>query len=158
MKIRENIVLALAISVLAGCSASPVADQGFNAKASIPEKFDFTKNGFKVISLIIDNKTGTMATLYGNDLAIRGAKSASLKLTTGWAMAMVTWRQQPNPYWYGNNIPGALLSIEILTVDKKINDLSYSLFEGDKLIYKPNTLQANERTNFILSQKPSILP
>jgi len=158
MKLKKSATFAVTLFLLAGCSAPPIADQGFNAKASMPEKFNFTKHGFKVICLLIDNKTGTMSTLYGNDAAIQTIKTANPRQTTGWEMALVKWQQQPNPYWYGNNIPGALLSVEMLTAGRKINDLKYSFFEGDKMIYKANTSQASERINFILAQKPSILP
>ncbi len=99
-----------------------------------------------------------MSTLYGNDIAIRAVKAGKQQHADGLVMALVTWQQRPNPYWYGDNIPGVLLSVEMLRADSKTKDINYSLFEGKKLVLNTNATQTNKRKSFILAQKPSILP
>ncbi|QEM03764.1 hypothetical protein DIU31_009660 [Mucilaginibacter rubeus] len=110
------------------------------------------------MSTLIDKKAGTMSTLYANDIAMRAARSSRLRGARGLAMALVTWKQQENPYWYGNNIPGELLSVEMLSSDNRTDSIRYTLFERKKLAFNGLSAQPNQRKNFILDQKPSIMP
>lgn len=158
MKIITYLMLPAYAMLLAGCAGSTMVDEPVNVKASLPADFNFTKQGFKVVSTLIDKKKATMATLYGNDLALNAAKAGDQLHTRGLVMALVTWDQQPNPYWYGNKIPGTLLSVEMVTADKTTGKISYALFEGKKLTFNPNTAQPEKRISYILDLKPSIMP
>ena len=158
MKIKTCLILSVYALLLGGCAGSTIVDEPVNVKASLPADFYFTKQGFKVISTLIDKKKATMATLYGNDIALNAAKAGVQLHTPGLAMALVTWQQQSNPYWYGNKIPGSLLSVEMVMADRKKGGITYALFEGKKLTFNPGTTHPEKRISYILDQKPSIMP
>lgn len=157
---NKKICLAIAVQALliTSCNRTSVIDEQVNVKASIPGDFNFKKQGFKVVSLLIDKKAATISTMYGNDVAIESLKKGNLQQSSGMVIFLITWKQRSNPYWYGNNIPGPLTSVEMLTTDRETKKVKYRLFKGSNLILTPNETQAEPRINFILAQKPSILP
>lgn len=158
MKTKTYLVIAGCALLLAGCASSPAPLEPVNIKASIPPEFNFSKRGFKVISSFINKKKGTMSTLYGNDIALRSAKVGAQHHAAGLEMAMVTWQQKPNPYWFGNNIPGLLLSVEMISSDKNTGAITYALFEGQKLILNTHTPSQEGRISYIMNRKPSVMP
>ncbi|MET4014586.1 hypothetical protein ABIB62_004448 [Mucilaginibacter sp. UYP25] len=87
----------------------------------------------------MDTQKHTMSTLYGNDSAIILAKTGKQSMPSDQILALVTWKQQANPYWFGNNIPGELQMVEMVTGDKKSGKINYSLFEGKDLVLNKNT-------------------
>ena len=70
---------------------------------------------WKAIAAGLDERDSTMSTLYGNDAAVRAARTDS-GYGPGAALAMATWRRREDPYWFGARIPGALVSVELVTV------------------------------------------
>ncbi|WP_162996388.1 cytochrome P460 family protein [Mucilaginibacter celer] len=158
MKIKTYLVLSAYSLILAACAGPTIADEPVNVEASLPVDFNFSKQGFKVISTLIDKKKATMATVYGNDIALNAAKTSDPLHAPGLVMALVTWQQQSNRYWYGNKIPGTLLSVEMVTADRKKGEITYALFEGKTLRFKPGISHPEKRISYILDQKPSIMP
>lgn len=132
--VRFFLLVAVALSI-AGCAGAPFVDQQSNTRATIPKNAGFDPSNYKVMSTLIDKKAGTMSTLYANDIAMRAARSGRLRGARGLAMALVTWKQQENPYWYGNNIPGELLSVEMLSSDNRTDSIRYTLFERKKISF-----------------------
>lgn len=158
MKIKAYLVIAAYALLFAACADKSAPLEPVNTKASLPPGFNFSKREYKVISSFIDKKKGTMSTLYGNDIALRSAKAGAQHHAAGLEMALVTWQQKPNPYWFGNNIPGLLLSVEIITSDKNTGDVAYTFFEGQKLVLNTHMPLQEGRINYILNQKPSVMP
>ncbi len=73
------------------------------------------------------------------------------------AFALVTWKQQADKRWIGGNIPGDLLSVEMLKTGSNENNSIYSRFKGAGLKADPDTSGQNARTKYILRLKPSIM-
>ncbi|SFM89810.1 hypothetical protein SAMN05428949_1216 [Chitinophaga sp. YR627] len=158
MKKIPIFLLATLALLPAGCSDSPIIDHQVNTDASFPGNLSFDRKGLKVISTFIDRKQGLVSTLYGNDIALNAAKSGTQESARGLVMVMATWSQQPNPYWYGNNIPGRLRTVEMVTSNSQTGKHMYSTcdqksWQGNSVI--PNS---EERIRYILGLKPSVMP
>ena len=148
-------IIALLISACADHKATPGAGQ-LNAQASLPEGFAFSKMGLKVITSTINKKSGTMSTLYGNDSAKVTAQAGNAKCLPAAVFVLVTWKQQPDKRWIGGNIPGKLVSVETLKGQKQGTDL-YERFKGADLKADLDTTGQNERIDYILGLKASIM-
>ncbi|TWI96651.1 hypothetical protein JN11_03762 [Mucilaginibacter frigoritolerans] len=154
-----SFVLLIASFMVSGCADhknTPEAGE-LNAKASLPADFNFSKMGFKIITSMVNKKSGTMATLYGNDSVKAIALVGNRKSRRTSVFALITWKQQADKRWIGGNIPGDLLSVEMLKVDPDKNIGIYSRFKGACLKVDTDTLGQNARAKYILSLKPSIM-
>lgn len=145
--------------LLTACSEhKPTPGAGeLNAQASVPGNFNFSKLGLKVICSTINKKRGAMSTLYGNDSAKATAMAGDGKCLPGSVFALVTWKQQADERWIGANIPGQLLSIEMVKATPGQVFASYSRYKGADLKLDADTSGQNERTKYILGLKPSIM-
>jgi hypothetical protein len=155
-----SLTLLIVALIVCGCTdhkKTPEAGE-LNAKASLPTDFNFTKMGLKVIASTVNTKSGTMATLYGNDSAKATALAGNGKCRRTAFFALVTWKQQADKRWIGGNIPGDLLSVEMLkdNSDKQSTGV-YSRFKDTGLTADPDTSGQSARTKYILSLKPSIM-
>ena len=158
MKSSAYILLASIVVLLAACTNSNSNTRLVNDDASLPTSFNFSKQGLKVITSFINKKQGTMATLYGNDVALQAAKLGSSTTTTGETFALVTWKQKADDHWFGAKIPSNLQSVEYVKTRPSGNTVSYQKFEGKTLVLSTDTLHNQERIKYILSQKASIFP
>jgi len=156
MKIITLLIAALMISGCANHKNTPEAGE-INAKASLPADFNFNKMGLKVITSTVNKKSGTMATLYGNDSAKATALAGNGNCRRTSVFALVTWKQQADKRWIGGNIPGDLFSVEILKADPEKITGVYSRLKGPALKADPNTSGQSVRAKYILSLKPSIM-
>jgi hypothetical protein len=143
-----------------GCSSHVDNTQLVNREASLPSSFQFEAKGlYKVISSSINRKKATMSTLYGNDQAFQHAHTnADSSYPKGSVLALVTWKQQEDPRWFGANIPGALQSIELVKINGA--NATYEQFTGTALTPATNTDTAliTKRTRYILDEKPAVTP
>ena len=135
-------LIALLLSACSGHKRTPGLGE-LNTGASLPESFNFTKMGLKFICATVNKKNGTTSLLYGTD--------PTLAVKPGAVFALITWTQQPDPRWIGANIPGRLVSVEML------KDTTYRRFIDADLEPDPDTSGQNERTDFILGLRPAIL-
>ena len=153
------ILLSLFLLLLSACSA-PVDPTGINKEASFPAAFNLSEMGLKVINSSLHPKTETMCTLYGNDVALNAFKGNE-NLLPGEVIALVTWKQKEDVHWFGAKIPAALQSVEMVkTIAGQPNTMetSYECFEGSKLIRQKDTAGNANRIQYILAQKPSVMP
>jgi hypothetical protein len=126
---------------------------------------------WKIITAAVDTSSKTMATLYGNDVAVRFARSnASHDYPVNATIALVTWTQRDDPRYFGAKIPDRLQSIEYVFV-RQTNDAasaaasvakqySYQKFEGSPLI-KNATEEGktpSPRAAVLLGQRAAVLP
>jgi Haem-binding domain/Cytochrome P460 len=72
---------------------------------------------WKVISSAVDDREATMAILYGNDVAVRSARTAADAYPPGSILALATWQRHGDDHWFGARIPGGLQSIEVVRVN-----------------------------------------
>jgi hypothetical protein len=163
MNLRTLLALGLTL-VGTGCSPAPVNHAGeLNAAASLPASFDFEAQGLHVVSSLINKKQGTMSTLYGNAAGRAHATAAPAgAYPAGLVLALVTWRQQPDPRWYGAKIPANLQTVELVkTVPAAASPaVRYQLFRGPDLqpATPADTLQQSQRAAYILAQQASVIP
>lgn len=160
MKKTFYLMIAAATLILNACSNPSEDREVINTKASPAPSFNFNRLGLRVIASSINKKQHTMSILYGNKAGL-DAVAAGIKHIPGEGLlALVTWNQQEDPHWYGANIPGDLLSVELIKT-KKNNDqvfFDYNRFEGKKLVSNTDTSGQSKRLKFIFDQKPSVMP
>lgn len=150
-----------ALLALSACSQSQVPAGQFNEAASLPPSFGFNKLGLRVLASSVNRRRATMATLYGNDLARRAALGGPGAARPGEVLALVTWRQQADPNWFGARIPGKLQSLELLRTKLKSTgqlSVTYQRFTGKDLTLQADTLHQQERIAYLLAQKPAVMP
>lgn len=154
---RSIYILSVFVIMAFSCkehNATPDAGQ-LNSEASLPASFNFSQRGFKVITSTINKQKATMSTLYGNDSAKATAQLGNGKCLPGSVFALVTWKQQPDKRWIGANMPGELLSVEML---KATNETpTYIRFKDTDLKMDPDTSGQSARSKYILGLKPSIM-
>src|SRR5258708_7564010 len=75
----------------------------------------------------------TMSTLYGNDVAVRYARTSAERMyPAGSVLSVVTWNQQEDPRWFGAKIPQKVGSVEFVAVTGP-GAYSYQRYEGSPL-------------------------
>ncbi|MFZ0747542.1 MAG: cytochrome P460 family protein [Terracidiphilus sp.] len=138
-----------------------------NRAAALPANLPYQPLSWNAITMYVDTKTHTMATLYGNATAMqavhaRGATGADAKgpsYPSGAVLVLVTWAQRDDPHWFGARIPDAPQSVEFVTIARKGEMNSYRRFAGTGLIEEhTNTGAAVQRMDFILNLAPARLP
>jgi hypothetical protein len=91
-----------------------------NNAAVLPASLPYQPLTWSAITMYVDPKTQTMATLYGNEVAMqtadarRAAPVGSPKGLTHPAdavLALVTWAQRDDPHWFGARIPAMPVSV-----------------------------------------------
>lgn len=165
MKVR-NICLLLAMLVgLAGCSkqTNPRVVTRVNADAELGEVLPWNPLQGKVITSWINNQDATMSTLFGNDVAIRYARTHSDgQYPTGAVLSVVTWGQQEDLRWFGGNIPRHAKAVEFITVTER-GGFRYERYEGSPLKrVEATNLEdldtAVKRGSYLLAQRAAVMP
>jgi Haem-binding domain/Cytochrome P460 len=114
------------------------------------------------ITMYVDRKAHTTATLFGNEPATQAAQAnntSSPAYPAGTTLALVTWTQRADPHWFGARIPGAPQSVELVQVTATGQPASYRHFTGTALNEDhPDPTIAAQRTAFILGLAPARLP
>jgi hypothetical protein len=119
---------------------------------------------WKVITASVDHSSATMATLYGNDLAVTHARTSPQgPYPAGAVLCLVTWKQQEDAHWFGGNIPGQVQSIEFVSADASANanpTYSYQAYEGAPLekTSGEDATVTQPRIDSILSARAAVLP
>jgi hypothetical protein len=72
--------------------------------------------GSKLIASFIDRKDSTLSVLYGNDLAVKAARSGQ-PVTRGADLTMVTWKSHEDPHWFGANMHDYVESVKYVPYD-----------------------------------------
>ncbi|MEO6315254.1 MAG: cytochrome P460 family protein [Chitinophagaceae bacterium] len=118
----------------------------------------------KVINSSINKKSGTMATLYGNEIAVRFArKHTGSDYPAGSILTLVTWQQKEDAHWFGGQIPGDIHSIEKVKFNNTGNLRSspyYEKYAGMPLkkIQDSNLYDEKERLAYIVGKRASVMP
>ena len=79
-----------------------------NNRATLPAVLPYQPLHWRAITMYVDSRNHTMATLFGNDVASATAYPA------GTVLALVTWAQREDPHWFGARIPDKPVSVEFL--------------------------------------------
>jgi hypothetical protein len=127
-----------------------------NAAAAMPASLPYQPLDSSAITMYVDPKNHTMATLYGNDIASQTANGAPY--AAGAVLALVTWAQRDDPHWFGARIPDTPRSIEFVEV-ADAGKTSFRSFIGAGLTQDhPTANVVAERTRFMLGLAPARLP
>lgn len=136
-----------------------------NRAAELPASLPYQPLHWNAITLYVDPKTHTMATLFGNEVALeatgrRTAGSAGTpRYPPGSVLALVTWHQRDNPHWFGARIPDLPQSVEFVQMESGGEHKSYRRFDGPALQEDRNEGEAaTARTGFILGLSPAEFP
>ncbi|HEV2710656.1 MAG TPA: cytochrome P460 family protein [Edaphobacter sp.] len=136
-----------------------------NRAAMLPASLPYQPLDWNAITMYVDPKTHTMATLYGNDVALQIVKRSGDLANTVTApdyppksvLALVTWRQRDDPHWFGARIPDLPQSVEFVQVESSGRRNSYRSFGGPALQEDRKEDEA-ARMHFILTLTPVELP
>jgi hypothetical protein len=159
----NDFVYTLPIST-AKISGNEVLNNSAALSASLP----YQPLGWNAITMYVDPKTRTTATLYGNDAAtqaVQASRTAATGATSGPAyppgavLALVTWTQRDDPHWFGARIPDVPQSVEFVQVASSGEQAGYRRFAGTGLAEDTSAANAAaQRTGFVLSLPPATLP
>jgi hypothetical protein len=129
-----------------------------NAAAALPASLPYQPLGWGAITMYVDPKTRTTATLYGNDEAIQAVQAARSvpAYSAGAVVALVTWAQRDDPHWFGARIPDRPVSVEFVQPGGR--QPGYRRFSGPALSAEEGAANAAERTSFVLGLAPAPLP
>jgi hypothetical protein len=136
----------------------PGASDAFNRVAALPADLPHQPLDWNVLTTSIDHARHAMSTLYGNDIAV-GHAAARPGYAPGAILALVTWQQQDDRHWFGGRIPGAVQSIEYVTISSTEGN-SYESYSGNPLqkVTAADPATAATRVAAILAQRPSVMP
>jgi len=154
-------VAALVLSV--GCShRTPTERDLFNVDAALPAGLPVAPLEWRVITSSIDREHHTMATLFGNDVAVASARSAADAVTypAGSQLALVTWMQKDDGHWFGARIPQRFVSMELLTVAIGTGGktpVKYERYGADGRLASGSERDA-AREGAILAERVSVMP
>jgi hypothetical protein len=154
---------ALLLLGAAGCShRAPTERDLFNVDGALPGRLPVRPLEWRVITSSIDREHHTMSTLFGNDAAVTGARSATGTVTypVGSQLALVTWAQKDDGHWFGARIPQRFVSMELITVAAGIGGKASARYER----FGPDGRLANTsgqdavREETILAERASFMP
>jgi hypothetical protein len=137
-----------------------------NAAAALPSSLPYNPLDWSAITMYVDSKMRTTATLYGNNIAINTVRSRHSTLNAsgelhygdGAVLSLVTWAQRDDPHWFGARIPQRLLSVEFVQV-RAAEEKKYSRYDAaGQLQDNRGTQMDSQRTGFIFGLAPAQLP
>ena len=138
-----------------------------NSAAALPANLPYEPFAWKAITMYVDPRARTMATLHGNAIAMQtvlARRAAPLGGTEGPAyqagavLALITWSQRDDPHWFGARIPALPQSVEFVEVAAG-GQTSYRRFRGTGLTEDHSAVgAAAQRTSFAMGLAPAQLP
>ncbi len=139
-----------------------------NNAANLTANLPYQPLGWSAITMYVDPRSRSMATLYGNDAAIsavRARTDASASgsgipaYPAGAVLALVTWAQRDDPHWFGARIPDMPLSVEFVQVSSAGEASRYRHFAGTGLTETHLSAGTEtQRVRFMLGLAPASLP
>jgi hypothetical protein len=138
-----------------------------NRAAALPMSLPYQPLGWSAITMYVDPKTHTTATLYGNETAIQAVHTQGATMggpkapeyPSDAVLALVTWAQRDDPHWFGARIPDKPLSVEFLQVVAAGRGSLYKRFSGPEFLEDhPAAVLAAQRANFVQGLVPAQLP
>src|SRR5580693_2666910 len=121
-----------------GCSNDePKISAAINQSALLVGALPANPLQWQVITSEIDKQNSTMSTLYGNDPAVRYARTNTQhEYPAGSTLSLVTWTQREDSRWFGARIPDGVKAVEFVFVGATAGarpSYSYQEFEGTPL-------------------------
>jgi mono/diheme cytochrome c family protein len=135
-----------------------------NHAAALPVSLPYQPLAWSAITMYVDPKTRTIATLCGNDAAMQAVMArndvqSAPAYSAGAVLALVTWRQRDDPHWFGARIPDVPESVEFVQVTAAGPVATYRRFAGADFVEDhPSNATKAQRTNFMVGLAPARLP
>jgi hypothetical protein len=138
-----------------------------NRAAALPVSLPYQPLGWSAITMYVDPKSHTTATMYGNDTAMQAVHTQDAAMgaprapvyPAGAVLALVTWAQRDDPHWFGGRIPDKSLSVEFVQVIALGRPSLYRRFAGPEFLEDhPAANVAAQRANFVQGLAPAQLP
>ena len=154
------VLIILSAFLLSSCANT--AGENINEKASVTINDQLAENPLSqlVITSSINENNHTMATLYGNEAALKHARdNGSENYPERAVLYQVTWKQKEDTVWFGAKIPEQILTVEKIDFYKDANAIKprYTLYKGSPLVKKPVS-DDTKRIDFIVHQKYAFVP
>jgi hypothetical protein len=136
-----------------------------NGAAALPQNLPYHPFQWNVITMFVDPKTRTMATLFGNDAAMQALRNYGGDVgkppayPAGSVLALLTWDQREDPHWFGGRIPDRPESVEFAEIDESSEVRAYRRYDGPLL--KERAVPREEwarRPILLLNLVPARLP
>jgi hypothetical protein len=164
MRLLRAMVVVTVGLLMAGCGQhKPAEEDVLNVAARLPAGMPVPAMDWRVISTSVDRSaqqgTGTMATLTGNDVAVKYA--ATEIYPVGSVLALTTWLEREDPHWFGARIPGSFVALETVTVERGAEGKAtavYRRYTGDPLRETTEAGSAEARKAAILAMRYSEMP
>jgi hypothetical protein len=129
----------------------------YDQAAAVPDAIGTHPLTGKVITTLVSPKDGSMSTLYGNDLAVKSARTGQA-YPAGAIISLVTWSQRDDPHWFGGRIPAALQSVEMVNFITPAAAPAYEKYEGSALKKAAAGTDVALRIQYITGLKAAVLP
>jgi len=151
--------VAIMFLPLAGCTSKPAAST-VNDQAALTGQLPYNPLAWKVITSSVNQRSATMSTLYGNDVAVQYARTnADRAYPTGSVLALVTWAQREDPHWFGARIPSSVQSVEFVMVqDAAGASPTYEHFQGSPLTRTAASASDAKRIDYLMAQRAAVMP
>jgi hypothetical protein len=164
--VRKTFLLVAILSLSAhGCtSRRTAADELVNHKASLPGGLPFNPLQWRVISSSVNAREATVSVLYGNDIAVRHARTDPRRsYPAGAVLSLVTWAEEEDPHWFGAKTPGEVRSVEFVTAEESPGltpAYSYQIYEGVALkkTAAEDISNPDSRISDLLSRRALVMP
>ena len=135
-----------------------------NAAASLPASLPWQPLEWRALTMYVDPKTRTTATLYGKDAAVQALERRDAAVArppvypSGTVLALATWAQRDDPHWFGGRIPDTPLKVEFVQTSSGSGSDIYRVFEGKTPAETYMDAQhAAQRADFIRNLTPASL-
>jgi hypothetical protein len=138
-----------------------------NRAAALPTSLPYQPLGWSAITMYVDPKSHTTATLYGNDIAMQDVhkqdpamgRPKAAAYSAGAVLALVTWAQRDDPHWFGGRIPDKPQSVEFVQVASAGRTNVYRRFAGSEFLEDHSAAGiAAQRTAFVQGLAPTQWP
>lgn len=162
---KQLLILISCVVLIALMACGNKKVMSYNETASLMRpSLEFNPMEGKLISSGIDLQHHTMYTLYGNGIAVNHARYHSqTAYPAGSILSKIVWKQQPDPVWFGGNIPSSVVSIEVVSLRTNTDGVpraAYLHYAGDgtgaDAVLSP--VEAEQRAARIMSIRASVMP
>jgi hypothetical protein len=161
--VRVSWVLGCVLMVgLCGCSEqkNPRVVTRLNTDAALVGELPSNPLQGKVITSWVNKQDATMSTMFGNDVAVKYARTnAEMQYPAGSVLSVVTWSEQEDARWFGGDIPKSTKAVEFVTVTGP-GTYSYQRYEGLPLTKVASVEGADpkDRAAYLLAQRAAVMP
>lgn len=163
MTFTRFVLAGLSIVSLSACGHAGTIDTHPGGAIALRGVLPYDPFEWPVIASFVDPGQETMATLFGNEVAMHAARSNDwTTYPAGSVLSLVTWRQRDDPDWFGARVPDVVQSVEFVELRAEGGNsptTTYARFSNPSL--EPSPISSGEqqaRIHYLLTQRASSMP